>query len=346
MAYTANTKSSSNFKTKLYSGTNSSNTQVVGFKPTLTWIKKRSGDAEHCLFDTLRGALYHIRSNDVDTSSSLANSLSAFNSNGFTVLSADQVNDGSDTYASWNWKGGTTGSGNTSGSGTAKAYNYDANATAGFSTVKYVGNGTAGHTIPHHLGAAPKAVWVKTITGSNSNWSCFHVSTGGNRAMALNTDGGEGSSNSAFWNGTSPGTSVVTLGNGATVNNNGSTYIMYVFVEKPGYSKINYYLGNGNANGPVQFTGFKVQWLLRKNLADNSSKWIMHDSSRGINTNTVRLQANGIEDEDSSDGVDLLSNCFKPRSGGASGNANGAYYLYIAFGQSMVGTNNVPATAS
>jgi len=45
-------------------------------------------------------------------------------------------------------------------------------------------------------------------------------------------------------------------------------------------------------------------------------------------------------------GIDILSNGFKCRESSAWINASGgAYYIYMAIGQSLVGSNNIPCTA-
>ena len=44
-------------------------------------------------------------------------------------------------------------------------------------------------------------------------------------------------------------------------------------------------------------------------------------------------------------GFDLLSNGFKLRGTAGDSNGSGANILYMALGQSAVGTNNVPCTA-
>jgi len=43
--------------------------------------------------------------------------------------------------------------------------------------------------------------------------------------------------------------------------------------------------------------------------------------------------------------IDILSNGFKMRSTDSFANSSGNTYIYMAFGQSIVGSNNVPAVA-
>ena len=53
--------------------------------------------------------------------------------------------------------------------------------------------------------------------------------------------------------------------------------------------------------------------------------------------------SNGAEYNNSSH--DFYSNGFKIRASGTNSNASGAPYIYMAVGQSLVGSNNVPCTA-
>jgi hypothetical protein len=63
------------------------------------------------------------------------------------------------TYVAWNWKASNaTAVSNTEGTITSQV---SANTTAGFSIVSWTGNGTAGATVGHGLGVAPKMVIVK-----------------------------------------------------------------------------------------------------------------------------------------------------------------------------------------
>ena len=70
-------------------------------------------------------------------------------------------------------------------------------------------------------------------------------------------------------------------------------------------------------------------------------------AKRGYVTASIdyRLNPNQNVVENTSDEIDLLSNGFKFRSSGAHLNGSGRTYIYMAFGQSIVGTNNVCATA-
>ena len=137
------------------------------------------------------------------------------------------------------------------------------------------------------------------------------------------------------------------VGNSGRVNQEGGTFIAYVFAEKTGYSKFGTYTGNGNADGTFVYTGFKPAWVLMKK-SDGVEDWAMFDSTRDThNVQYKLLYANGTNAEYT--GVtarnDFLSNGFKIRTTDNKENASGGTYIYMAFGQSLVGSNNVPCTA-
>ena len=157
MSYTNINKGSLHFNTKLYAGTGSTNAITgVNFQPDLTWIKQRNGSTNNMLVDAVRGVTKTLVSNTTVAEDTDANSLTAFGTDGFTVGSTGAFNaSGGSNYVSWNWKANGAGSANTAGTINSTV---SVNTTAGFSIVKYTGNGTAGATVGHGLGAIPKMI--------------------------------------------------------------------------------------------------------------------------------------------------------------------------------------------
>jgi hypothetical protein len=99
------------FDTLLYTGTGSSqNITGLEFQPDWVWIKKRSNSENHELQDAVRGATKRLASNTTDAESTVAGSISAFNSDGFTVVDAGTTNENGNTYVAWNWNAGDTDS--------------------------------------------------------------------------------------------------------------------------------------------------------------------------------------------------------------------------------------------
>ena len=343
MAYTTINKSTDYFNTKLFTG--NGGTQAVtgiGHQPDWVWLKSRSVADSPILFDAVRGATKRLMSNAASAESTEAQEVQSFDSDGFTVGNSDNANRSGATMVGWNWKAGTTGSGNTGGSGTYKAYSYSVNTTAGFSIVKYVGNGTGGHTIPHHLGVAPSNVIIKDISASNS-W--ISKMKGYDGYLYLNNSDA-GTSNST-WLPTDANN--LTLANTwGAYNTNDATYIAYCFAEKTGYSKFGSYTGNGNSDGTFVYTGFKPAFFIAKRTSASGDPWVLIDNKR----NTFNALSNTLTPSDSNaentgtDRADFLSNGIKIKTTSDAWNGSGSSYIYIAFADApLVGTNNVPCTA-
>jgi len=352
MAYTTIKKPGDYFNNKIYTG--NSGTQAltgVGFQPDMTWIKRRGSAEDHALFDAVRGVTKRITPSRDYAESTDAQGLTAFGTDGFTVGSSDAVN-GSDNYASWNWKAGT-GQGSSNTDGSINTTYTSVNTTAGFSISSYTGTGSNA-TVGHGLGVAPKMIIIRS-TSNTSNWGVYHKSIGANKMLNLNTTAAE-ATNSGYFNNTDPTTTVFSLGDeGNDTNGSGKNYIAYCFAEKTGYSKFGSYVGNGNANGTFVYTGFKPAWVMRKYATGGSASgegWEMLDSARSpFNVADERLKAdsNGAESTGSNYYVDFLSNGFKCRTADNATNNSGATYIYMAFAEEPLvansGTDGVPATA-
>ena len=346
MAYTTINKSKDFFDTVLWSSQDTS-IDTLNFQPDWAWIKSRTNADGHVLFDAVRGANKRLTSAGNTAEQTTSDELTAFNSDGYTLGTGDNVNRSGNNYVSWNWKAGTTGSGNTGGSGTYKTYNYSVNTTAGFSIIKYIGNGTSGHTIPHHLGATPEWIIIKQL-GGTFDWRVYFGKEGNQKIVRLNTTG-TASTGSEFWNNTSPTSTVFTLGDNTGVNGNDGGYIAYCFAPKTGYSKMGKYTGNGNADGPFVYTGFKPSLVIIKDTDNAGENWFIFDNKRpgfNLNANHLNPNDNATETNSSANTIDILSNGFKMRATNNGINRNnGEGFNYLAIGQSLVGSNNIPATA-
>ena len=344
MAYTTINKSTDHFNTVLWDGNNNSTTHTVGFQPDFTWIKQREDDGySHMLFDAIRGATKYISSNEQNAEATDSQTLTAFTGTGFTVGTSNLVNRSGDTYVGWNWKAGTgQGSANTDGS--INTTYTSVNTTAGISICQYTGTGSNG-TIGHGLGAVPKFIMIKETNQGGRSWRVYHKDLGNTQLMYLNTNGAP-SSDTTAWNSTTPTSSVFSVGTSGGVNASGSTYIAYVFAEKNGFSKFSMFTANNNADGTFIYTGFKPSLFIAKRAS--TGNWHMYDNKRdGYNQQNWRLAAdNGaVEDLSSANYIDIVSNGIKIRSNGNSLNNHTGGVIYMAFGQSIVGSNNVPTIA-
>tara|TARA_Y100001937_G_scaffold118687_1_gene173387 strand:+ start:26 stop:1090 length:1065 start_codon:yes stop_codon:yes gene_type:complete len=353
MAYTTINKHTDYFNTLLYTGNGGTNAQTgVGFQPDWTWIKNRSGSDMHSLYDSVRGVNKILRTNGTNAESTQTDGLTAFGTDGFTVGAAGSVNTNSNNFVAWNWKAGTTGSGTTTGTGSAKAYSYSVNTTAGFSIVTYKGNGSAGQQIPHHLGVVPQCIILKPMDRAD-NWRVYHVGTDntspGDYQLKLNNtntrdDGAD------VWNDTIPTSTYFTLGSNAGVVTDNEDFIAYCFANKTGYSRFGSYEGNGESDGTFVYTGFKPALVIIKGTisgdGDAGQSWELYDNKReGRNSTNDALHPNLNSAEGSSSRVDLYANGFRAITNSDGVNDDESRYVYLAFGQSLVGTNNIPNNA-
>ena len=347
MAYSPIDKSSLHFKTHLYTGNGSTNAQTgVGFQPDWCWIKQSNGTSDHVLYDVVRGVTKNIHSNTNDTEDTQSDGLTAFGTDGFTVGADSKSNANSGLFAAHCWKAGNSqGSSNTDGS--INTTYTSVNSTAGFSISKYTGTGSVG-TIGHGLGAVPDLIMVKRLD-SASDWRVFHVINGNTKQLFLNDTNARDDDNT-IWNDTSPTSSVFTVGTNTGGNASGGTYVAYCFTHKPGFSKFGFYKGSGSSNGPFIYTGFKPAFIIVKNY-EQAVNWMMWNSARNpVNKDQFFHHHPNTQDTwvDNYNRIDILSNGFKIRQNNinATESNNTNYdHVFWAFGQTLVGSNNVPCTA-
>jgi len=346
MAYTTINKSTDYFNTKLYTGTGSENAiSGIGHQPDWVWLKSRSQVKNHFLQDAVRGITYQLRSNTTAAQNNYSQYVKSIQSDGFTLGTDADINNNGSTYVAWNWKaGGGQGSSNTAGS--INTTYTSVNTTAGFSICQWSGTSSAA-TIGHGLGAVPKLIICKD-TNDTYNWGVYHASLGATKYLYLNTTGAQATS-TALWNDTTPTSTVFSVGNAGASNASGTNnMIAYCFAEKTGYSKFGSYTGNGNADGTFVYTGFKPSFVIFKRATTSGASWCIIDTVRQPNnTNTLEFPAANLDAAETTGNYqkDFLSNGFKIRSATDNFNKSGDTYIYIAFGQSIVGTNNIAATA-
>ncbi len=342
MAYTTINKSTDYFNTKLFTG--NGGTQAVtgiGHQPDWVWLKSRSVADSPILFDVVRGVTKRLMTNSTGAESTEAQEVQSFDSDGFTVGSSDNANRSGATMVSWNWKAGGTGSSNTDGSVTSTV---SVSTTSGFSIVKYTGTGSAGATIGHGLGAVPAQIVVKGISRAES-WEVYNQNLEPSNASYMRWDSTQASAGSSYWNSTSPTNSVFTVNSAGGVNASGIQYVAYCFSEIKGYSKFGDYVGTGNVDGPFVYTGFAPAYVMIKNTADGSDDWQIFDNKRNPHNVTDKILQTNLANAEGTSALDLLSNGFKIRATSGFFNGSGENIIYMAFGQSLVGSNNVPCTS-
>ena len=329
MAYTTIDDPSAYFQTKTYTGTGNSHAITLDgnsdLSPNWVWIKCRDDSHNHQIFDTVRGVHKRMRTDTSGAETTSNESLKSFDSDGFTLGTQANVNaaaSGDNSFVAWNWK---------------------ETADAGFDIVGYTGNGTAGRTVAHSLSAVPKMIIVKRYNDGTASWMIYHHTLGNNIYLSLDTTA---ASDAGHWDSTSPTSSVFSVSGDQRVNNDGASYFAYCFAEKQGFSKFGKYSGNGNANGPFIYTGFRPAFTIIKRI-DATNDWMIGDNKiTTFNPKDGMMRANLSNVELSTNPVDYLANGFKIRLTGNAFNNSGGTYVYMAFAENPFTTSTgVPGNA-
>jgi hypothetical protein len=318
------------FHTQLYTGNGSSGLAITNdanagdFEADLLIIGPRSNGDNKVWFDDVRGTTKRIKSNSADPGDTDSTAQLTFESDGFDLDTTDVNFNGSGrTYVAWQWKKG---------------------ATPGFDIVEYTGNKT-NRTISHSLGVPPEWIVIKDYSNTES-WIVGHNSIGWTKNLYLNLTNAEATS-SSIWQDTAPTSSVFSIGTSDGVNKVGS-HIAYLWASVPGFSKFGSYTGNGNADGPFVYTGFKPALVILKVSSNSPTGWIILDNKRDtFNSVNHVLQPNNSETEVSgSDNWDFNSNGFKLRTTWAAANGSGYTVTYVAFAEHpFANPDGAPATA-
>ena len=316
------------FNTNIFTGNGTNQDIDAGFNPDLIWTRQRTDASGGLWMDRLRGTDAYLQTTNLNAEGDLGDI--TFATNGYTVTGNSNLdNEASHNYVGWSWKAGGDGSSNTDG--TINTTKTSVAAHGGFSISTYTGTGSNA-TVGHGLSSAPTYVMVKERNGGSS-WVVGTPPFSGrilfesNEAIAGNGTG--------QWQQTAPSSTVVTIGTHASVNRNSSAiYVMYCFADVDGMQKSGKYTGNGNADGPFVYTGFRPAWLMIKRT-DSARSWVIVDNVRDPDNEVLQtLEANATDAEYTNDNVlDFLSNGFKTRSTGPSWNTDGGNYIYLAFAE-------------
>jgi hypothetical protein len=332
------------FSTYLYTGNGTSQTITNGINLSgrggMTWIKQRSATRDNLLFDTTRGATQRLFSNLTLAQAADAQSLTAFNSNGFSIGSDSGCNINAGTYVSWTFQ----------------------EQPKFFDVVTYTGTGSV-RTVAHNLGSAPGFMIVKR-TNSADEWFCYHRSLGAGSGILLNSTIASFSAPNYF-NSTAPTSTVFTLGTDSGLNGNGGTYVAYLFAHDAGgfgltgtdnVVSCGSFTTDGSGNATVSL-GYEPQWVLIKQT-DGVDSWYLNDNMRGmaVSGNQPNLSPNSSAAE-SAGGYNTYPNAtgFTASVGIAS-----KAYIYIAIRRGpmrvpttgtsvfapVISTNNLPAWTS
>ena len=285
----------------------------------LVWIKSRDNSNLPFLFDTERGVQKYLISSATDVQGTSSTSVTSFNSNGFSLGSLSDVNNNNQSTISWTFR---------------KQPKF-------FDVVTYTGNDTAGRTVSHNLGSVPGMIIIKCTSVAHP-WPVFHrgITDAEDKIVKLNKTDAAGNAYT-HWNRTEPTATEFTLGTEAEVNQNGATYVAYLFAHNNndgGFGstgdqdiiKCGSYTGNASSNGPEIDLGFEPQWLLIKS-AENDTRWVILDNIRGLadgSTPTLLPNANSAEASEAL--LKPTSTGFKILDADTSVNASGSKIIYVA----------------
>ena len=323
------------FDIDTYSGTSAAHERSnFTFQPDFLWLKCRNVGESHFLFNVESGVTKYLRTDSTGAETTNSAYLTSFDADGFTLGTHENINETGETYVAWAWKANGSGVSNTYGSITSTV---SANTESGFSIVSYTGTGSNA-TVGHGLSSAPEMVIVKR-RDSTSDWVVYHTGLpSASYRIYLNYDLAQdsGAAASATWNDTDPTSTVFSIGTNVHVNVNTATYIAYCFHSVEGFSKFGSYTGNGSADGPFVYTGFRPAFVMIKRT-DSANYWMILDDKRNTyNPEKAGLYPN-LSDAESNfgngTGIDFLSNGFKHKDNSASTNASGGTYIYMAFAE-------------
>ena len=272
---------------------------------------------------------------NIDTN--FSSDFNSFDSDGFTLKagSSANINNSSSTFVGWCWRAnaGTTAS-NTQGSITSTV---QANTKAGFSIITFTSpNSSSDQTVGHGLTQAPEFIIAKN-RDATYNWDCFHIGLDDTtKGLRLNTSD---TPLSGRWG----SVGATTIGTKNAYTHSGTDdYVFYAWHSVEGYSKFGKFEGNGNADGPFIYTGFRPRLVFCKAI-DAAENWQVRDTARStFNADSqVRIYWNSSSAEGSASTaspIDFLSNGFKVR--GSNSEINSNTIIFGAWGDVPAKYNN------
>ena len=324
------------FSTYLYNGTATNVSHQIqngidlAGEGGLVWIKKRDSNisnTNHYLSDTERGN-FQIASNS--TNAQAAGDIASYNSDGWTFNASTGL--GTDylpaqSYASWTFR---------------KAPKF-------FDCVQYTGTGSF-QNISHNLGSVPGMIVVKKTNGTG-DWLVYHRRAHigqtyqplpERKYLLLNGSGSVSHGSGLMWGDTPPTDTVFSVSTDTYSNNNGDTYVAYVFAHNDGDGefgpsgdqdiiKCGSYTGDGSTNGPEIDLGFEPQWVLIKETSATGN-WQLFDSMRGMvaDGSDARIAPNLNSAEDSIQSLTPTATGFKINTTSGNMNTNNSNHIYMA----------------
>lgn len=324
------------FSCSLYKGTGAAGNNIVNNIDLstyggLVWCKNAQQAVSHALYDTGagRGVGKYLSSDTNAAQVAAANSLTSFNTDGFTLGVENISNQNNGIFSNWTFR----------------------QHQKFFDIQTYSGDGASGRTITHSLGSVPGCIIIKSFNTATTSWAVYHramdATSPANYTMFLQLSNAR-TANINYWQNTAPTSTDFTVGLVNNVNAVGSSYVAYLFAHDAGgfgpsgsdnIISCGSYTGNGSNIGPIVNCGFEPQFLLIKS-STISALWQIYDIQRGLygsgNEGSSTLYANASNAQDTTLGTaNVLPNGFQIRYSGANINTLNATYIYIAIRRPM-----------
>jgi hypothetical protein len=308
------------FSTWLYTGNSSTQTITNGIdlagKGGLVWTKARNLVTDQMWFDTARGVKQELGSNKTNAQSTNNIGITAFGATGYTTAQDNGLN-GPYTYVSWSFR---------------KQPKF-------FDVVTWTGDGNNSRTLAHNLASVPGSIIIKASSAVSNWWIITRFNDTTYKWGYLNSTGSFDTT--SYSPSTIATSSVINIGyinqNIESVNQNGVTYVAYLFAHNAGgfgatgtdnVISCGSYTGNGSTQ--TVSLGYEPQYILYKQATGSIRDWMVFDSMRGLTMGTdIALFPNANYSESSGDAFNPTATGFVVNNN-VSWNQSGETYIYIA----------------
>ena len=233
------------------------------------------------------------------------------------------------------------------------------NTTAGVSIISFNLGTSPGSgndiTLGHGLDEVPSVMVSKGIDHT-SDWYLSTPNSTNNEYLRWNISNGPsnaGSGNTYNRAGSALTSKFFTVNWGNIVTGTNRKFFAYVWVQRKGFSRFGKFTGNGNADGPFVYTGFRPA-LFFYHSRNASKNWLLQDKVRslpvqsGFNQNQTNFYLDSTNNNVTygSQGYDQHANGIKLRITDSHANESGHVYDYFAFADTpFTGVGGVPGVA-
>lgn len=300
------------FAATIYTGTGASlsivnNIDLDGEGGTV-WSKRRGGAGQNKLYDSVRGIINAMETDNTGGNQSEATGITSFNSDGYTYGTDGNTNTVSRTYVSWTFR-------------EADDFFFQSTVVKASSTTKVV-----------DLSSLTTLGMIAVKSTSTGSWYLWHKDLSSGKLLIWETDAAEATLGHITVSGTN-----LSLIDGVIAD---GTYLVYAWAHNvasfgaSGSDTVCYcgtYTGNGLAAGPsITAPGFKPQYVQIKALTATGS-FSVFDTARGIPAGNDPYLAPDTDAAEVTtlDALDLTANGFDIATDNALFNTDGIVYMYM-----------------